>query len=765
MTTNTISLKSSSQYQTFLANRTIFGITDMEKTAHLDDVEKKVDDYISYLTTNFPSTANGLKELREEYRVKLDEAINRDYNREKIQFILIEIFKHPDITDLLRDEAQKKIDELFKKPVALNFHQVDETTIRRFKRKISNENESGADEIIFLTNFLGEEIFLNHIPAELQKELEKNPRTNFSRIDQTKWNTYRNNLLFKTFDNFPSTLDKEEDLAEMEKEINKVYSQFLELIKEVKQSQNNKPDELIGQAGSTNQGEGDGTSGVTGSGGSQNTELGQTTQNALITDPKTGENWDPELTDDEKAVINDPNLNTKGAIQAAAFLLSHLKSIQKDNGDSKDLTKWNTAEEIKKAIQTFQSSHYNNLDSYKKAATDSDKNKAWKAVNTNTKLNNIAENVHQRYWKLICNVEDHQKLVNQTQITQAILNAANEVDSHWNKAILLNKENKTGVLGTNWIKGFENKELAGIETEKSRLTKKIEEAQESQRQEQLKNEKQIQDAINKTLIFFLNTNLPTEERYELLKELETYKEWGSSSDHTKWLAVVNKNKEELGEKSLNKVIENLRIRIVGEESINTISQILSVPPRLEAVELGNEYAGYATKLRNMKTIKEINDYENKALVLDNTIRPIRAKLNRLVDSAKEIIDTNNNSPEVQKKRENVLNLIFELEKFADPNADELTKSVYARVWRMLDNFIDLADGKLYIMARKQASDRLNKKVEALKKAGVIINQNELTSCQQSIEKATSQELQTQKHENEFLIKVLSQQTEARIQQK
>lgn len=123
------------------------------------------------------------------------------------------------------------------------------------------------------------------------------------------------------FYSFPSTLTKEEDLAEIEKAINEIYPQFLELIKEAKQSQNGKPDELTGQTGGSSQG---GNS-------SQNlAELEQVIQNALTTNPQTGTNWDPILTEEEKEIIKDPSLDTKGAIQAAAKLLSHLRDIRND---------------------------------------------------------------------------------------------------------------------------------------------------------------------------------------------------------------------------------------------------------------------------------------------------------------------------------------------------------------------------------------------------------------------------------------------------
>lgn len=144
---------------------------------------------------------------------------------------------------------------------------------------------------------------------------------------------------------------------------------------------------------------------------SEDRKAGQDRQNVLVTNPQTGTNWDPILTEEEKAVINDPNLDTKGAIQETAKLLSHLRDIRNDKkngGPDGKLTDWDTVEKVNGAIQTFQKNHYDNLLSYQQVSVNSDQSKAWKAINS--KLNNVAENVYQRYWSLICNISVHQGL-------------------------------------------------------------------------------------------------------------------------------------------------------------------------------------------------------------------------------------------------------------------------------------------------------------------------------------------------------------------
>lgn len=181
--TNTI-LKSSSDYQTFLDKRNIFGLADKSR---IGEMEKDINNYLDYVAKKFPldSVPEKLEELKNKNQDKLKQAIS-NLDRQRIREVLIAIFKDRDLVKLLKSQAQKQIDELFKKTASLNFNQVDEEIISSFKGKIRRGLSYSADEVVFLTHFLGEEVFLNHIPAELQKELEKDPRTNFSRVDQNK---------------------------------------------------------------------------------------------------------------------------------------------------------------------------------------------------------------------------------------------------------------------------------------------------------------------------------------------------------------------------------------------------------------------------------------------------------------------------------------------------------------------------------------------------------------------------------------------------
>jgi len=302
---------------------------------------------------------------------------------------------------------------------------------------------------------------------------------------------------------------------------------------------------------------------------------------------------------------------------------------------------------------------------------------------------------------------------------------------------------------------FNNKELAEIETEKDRLLKAIGEEEKIQQQAQANVEKQIQDAIEKAQEFARNFNLTKKQSEDLLDELEALRDKGTSNIHYEWLAVAN-NKE-----VLNREIEKLRTTIFGEEVILTIEGILAEKPKMEPTELGNEFADFRIKVRQMKTKEEMNDYENLAIIRGNPTRRIRAKLRELIDSANEILDANNKSPEVQEKRENVLNLIFDLEKFTDRNADELTKSVYMRRRKEVNRLVNTTSGSLYKLVREQGVGRLNKIEELLKKRGMSVNQTKLADYQQKIREADSKELQNQKYENEFLNEVLGQRTELR----
>jgi len=124
------------------------------------------------------------------------------------------------------------------------------------------------------------------------------------------------------------------------------------------------------------------------------------------------------------------------------------------------------------------------------------------------------------------------------------------------------------------------------------------------------------------------------------------------------------------------MIVSLETRIFGENARRTITDLLNKAPRLDPTAIGDKYSNFETKLRQMESKDEINEYENEAIRLIKELRPIRDKLSELVILANEISDDENNSTEIQEKRKKVLNLIFDLEKYTDENADELTKSVY-----------------------------------------------------------------------------------------
>jgi len=59
-------------------------------------------------------------------------------------------------------------------------------------------------------------------------------------------------------------------------------------------------------------------------------------------------------------------------------LLSHLRSIRNDkaNGGPGNLTDWNSAEKVNKAIDKFQETHYENILPYKIAKENTDEGKA-----------------------------------------------------------------------------------------------------------------------------------------------------------------------------------------------------------------------------------------------------------------------------------------------------------------------------------------------------------------------------------------------------
>lgn len=747
-------LKNSSNYQTFLDKRNIFGLANKSK---LWETEEEINNYLDYVAKKFPLTAipKKLEELKNKNQDKLKQAI-KDFDRESIKLILISILKDSDVADLLKTEAQKQVDELFKKDASLNFNQVDERTIRRFKGKIRRGPEYGTDEIMFLTYFLGEEVFLNHIPAELQKELEKNPRTNFSRIDQNKWNDHRNNLLFKIFDNFPSTLTKEEDLAEIEKAINEVYPQFLELIKEAKQSQNGKPDELTGQTGGS------------GGGNSQNlAELEQAIQNALTTNPQTGTNWDPILTEEEKEIIKNPNLDTKGAIQAAAKLLSHLRDIrndEKNGGPNGKLADWDTVEKVNKAIQAFQKTHHVNIYPYQKAQQNTDHRKAWEAVNS--KLNEVAKNICQRYWELI--FSEHQKL-------EELDKSTTQISLRWNKAEIIDLRKEGDVLGAKWREDLAKKVTPEeIVTERDRLIQKIADTEKEEKKKQEEYEKEIQVKIDNAQRFIRRAlALSADKSNELLKELKDFRrDYGFSSVPAKYHAFLNKNNDN----AFDKLIANLRLKIGKDRAVESINRELRDLNEakeenrcpLQTFDLGRKYYNFVSDIYKMEDEGKVNEYENEMIILINKVRLFRVDLDKSLKTVKRLLDKDDNSQEAQKSREKVWDFLLDLEKYKNSSESDNRYMwlTYGRKWDAVDPLID----ELLSLIRNQDSTLVTKwkniLISVAEKEKNFI-EKEFTAYQRGIRRADSLSLKNQSHEKTFQEKIenhLKQQLQNRSQE-
>lgn len=346
----------------------------------------------------------------------------------------------------------------------------------------------------------------------------------------------------------------------------------------------------------------------------------------------------------------------------------------------------------------------------------------------------------------------------QTQLAQAIKEnkALNEhkkavhdvmvkIHRRLNQAVLIDQEEKNNIIGDNWEEKLLEKTSSEVREEETRLIKKIIEKENIEKEKQKDYEKQIREEIAKAQQFTKNFNLKEEDSRELLKKLKEFQiEWAISSVPAKWRAVANAGG---GEERLNKIIEELQIRIRGEEAIRLITQFLDQAPRLSAHELGNEYINFKNRLRTMSSEDEINDYENKSFVLGTSFRRVRARLNGLISSANQLLDNTNNSEAIQQ---DAWNLAFELEKFMNSSPKDADKSMwlaYLNNQNTINRLVDINRGQLYEEIRKQALKRL----EAWKeKFGSNIS---LNSYREIIDQANLQKLRVKDYENDFLTKI------------
>lgn len=497
-------------------------------------------------------------------------------------------------------------------------------------------------------------------------------------------------------------------------------------------------------------------------------------ENALVKDPQTGITWDPELTEDEKNVINDSNLDSSGAIQSATNLLSCLRSIRndKENGGPGKLTDWNSAEKVNEALKSFQKAYYDNLLAYQQAAADNDQGQAWQAANS--QLNNVAENIYQRYWSLICNLAPHAKLEQenkeqkeavekmqkelkasqeelekvqkQSEHDEATLKAVLAVSHRWDEAQMIDRNEKDSVLGAKWQEKLEQKTtLEAITTEKEALIKKINDKEKTEQEKQESYEKEIQTEINKAKSFVVNLNLTGDQAQEMLNKLKDCREYGNSPVPAKYRAFLSK-----GKGVLNELITTSRVRIHGEEVIQGINEFLDGNPKILPGHLGNECQDFENKIRRFDNEKEINDLENKILFQGTTLRAIRSRLFNLISQADELL--------AQRADYDVWVLAFELEKFrsSSRSTDELTYLTYISRKMKIDNLVDPQRGELITKIREKASTSF---AELLKSCGVDIEQREvkeiIASYREKINQANLEEIRKQKCEHEFLPKVLS----------
>jgi hypothetical protein len=300
-----------------------------------------------------------------------------------------------------------------------------------------------------------------------------------------------------------------------------------------------------------------------------------------------------------------------------------------------------------------------------------------------------------------------------------------------------------------------------IVTERGRLIQKIADTEKEEKEKQEKYEKEIQVKIDNAQRFIKRTlALSAEKSNELLEELKDFRrDYGFSSVPAKYHAFLSKNKEN----AFDKLIADLRLRILKEETIRLIKRELEDLDQEEkkrhplvSFHLEDKYNDFERKIRAMSNSEEINEYENGMIKSISILRPVRVSLNEIYELAEKSLDDKDDSQETQKIRENILDYLLDLERYKNT-----PKSKNATVWLIYikeRSKIDILIGDLLKKIREQGSNSLTEQRDLIKegKEGQTLNfiDREFNSYRRLIvNRSTSQDLKNQRYEKEFREKI------------
>lgn len=207
-------VKNNELYQNFLNQKTIFGLKAAQNS-------QAVENYFNWLQESFPNLDKQrlTKELQEKF-ANLDVSLG-----------MKNILRDKEAVEKVKKEIYSQLDQLL---LGKNsFFNIKPETIELLKEKIAYGLAfQRVDNLAFWFKFYYQELFLNQLPNELRKELNREPKLEIYEINgeqKQSWDFWSNELLKRTVDYF-SDLESEPDLQTVNRETEDIYTELAKVI-------------------------------------------------------------------------------------------------------------------------------------------------------------------------------------------------------------------------------------------------------------------------------------------------------------------------------------------------------------------------------------------------------------------------------------------------------------------------------------------------------------------------------------------------------
>jgi len=211
-------IKNNELYQAFLDKKTIFGLKAAKN-------HQEVENYFNWLQEIFPSLDK--QKLSNELQGKfasLDESA-------KINLGLKNILRDEESVAKAKKEIYQQLDQLPSNEELLFY--IKPETVELLKEKINRDLAfQRIDNLAFWFKFYYQELLLNYLPQELQKELGSELKLIFYKMNheqKQRWDSWHNELLKKTVDYFDN-LESDSSLQEVNKKVESIYTELTEII-------------------------------------------------------------------------------------------------------------------------------------------------------------------------------------------------------------------------------------------------------------------------------------------------------------------------------------------------------------------------------------------------------------------------------------------------------------------------------------------------------------------------------------------------------